>query len=142
MLLSIKAAACHAAWYAYTVIGRGEPGMPYWAASPEQIKSTEDGVRKMDQIVDSEDFANMDLEKLCFLMHENWMQFKVQSGWRYGKVKDLDKKEHPCLVSYDKLPQEEKNKDKVFIQAYLSIKSLEYNSKQEAKDTTQSGNAD
>lgn len=46
--------------------------------------------------------------------HEAWMQAKVNDGWKYGPVKDPEKKEHPCLVSYDLLPFEQKLEDHMF----------------------------
>lgn len=46
--------------------------------------------------------------------HENWMQEKLNDGWRWGAVKDLDAKEHPCLVPFDELPVEQKAKDYIF----------------------------
>ena len=46
--------------------------------------------------------------------HENWLKTMIADGWKYGKVKDMEKKEHPCLVSYDKLPKEQKVKDFIF----------------------------
>ena len=46
--------------------------------------------------------------------HENWMKVKIEDGWKYGPVKDPDKKEHPCLVPYNDLPKEQKVKDYLF----------------------------
>lgn len=46
--------------------------------------------------------------------HENWMRQKLAEGWTYGPVKDADKKEHPCLVSFHLLPVEQKAKDFLF----------------------------
>jgi len=43
--------------------------------------------------------------------HNNWSRNKLEDGWRYGKVKDLKKKTHPCLVPYRDLPFEEIIKD-------------------------------
>lgn len=43
--------------------------------------------------------------------HESWMKDKVAAGWRYGSVKDIGKKESPCLLAYDELPVKEKIKD-------------------------------
>lgn len=43
--------------------------------------------------------------------HEIWMDTKVSQGWIYGKEKDLEKKTHPDLVPFDKLPKIEKDKD-------------------------------
>jgi RyR domain len=47
-------------------------------------------------------------------MHRNWLQGKLDTGWKYGPVKDVDKKEHPCMVPYDELPEDQKIKDKLF----------------------------
>lgn len=47
--------------------------------------------------------------------HENWMQFKLDRGWKLGPVKDEEKKEHPLLVPYDELPDEQRMKDALFI---------------------------
>jgi hypothetical protein len=46
--------------------------------------------------------------------HEAWLADKVASGWKFGPVKDADKKEHPCMVPYEKLPVEQQNKDHLF----------------------------
>ena len=46
--------------------------------------------------------------------HEVWMQNKIADGWVYGDVKDVDKKTHPCLVPFDKLPLLQQKKDVLF----------------------------
>lgn len=46
--------------------------------------------------------------------HERWVLGKLEDGWVYGEVKDADKKTHPCLVSYDKLPERDRAKDHIF----------------------------
>lgn len=46
--------------------------------------------------------------------HENWMKFKIENGWVYGKEKDEKKKTHPCLVPYNKLSKEQQTKDYLF----------------------------
>jgi len=47
--------------------------------------------------------------------HESWLAEKAATGWKYGPVKDPEKKEHPCFVSYAELPPEQKMKDHIFI---------------------------
>lgn len=47
-------------------------------------------------------------------LHERWCQHKIDAGWKYGMVKDAVKKEHPCLVPYNKLPLEQRVKDSLF----------------------------
>jgi hypothetical protein len=43
------------------------------------------------------------------------MDQKIGDGWSYGKFKDPVARKHPCLVSYDLLPQEQKMKDHLFL---------------------------
>lgn len=46
--------------------------------------------------------------------HVAWFTFKMRAGWKYGPVKDAEKKEHPCLVAFEKLPPEQQLKDYLF----------------------------
>jgi hypothetical protein len=46
--------------------------------------------------------------------HDSWLAVKEADGWIYGPVKDADKKEHPCIVPYNKLPLEQQVKDHLF----------------------------
>jgi hypothetical protein len=46
--------------------------------------------------------------------HESWLAQKAAEGWRYGPVKDPEKKEHPCLRPYAELPTEQRVKDYLF----------------------------
>jgi hypothetical protein len=46
--------------------------------------------------------------------HDSWLEEKRATGWRYGPVKDPEKKEHPCFVPYEQLPVEQRRKDHLF----------------------------
>jgi hypothetical protein len=46
--------------------------------------------------------------------HESWLKEKTQNGWKYGPVKNVELKEHPCCVPYEQLPPEQKTKDFLF----------------------------
>lgn len=46
--------------------------------------------------------------------HEVWLEHKKADGWIYGKAKDPEKKTHPCMVPYNKLPKAQKFKDALF----------------------------
>ncbi len=46
--------------------------------------------------------------------HVSWLKEKEETGWKYGPVKDAEKKEHPCFVPYDQLPSEQRMKDHLF----------------------------
>lgn len=56
-------------------------------------------------------------------IHENWMRSKADHGWIYGHLKDPIKRTHPCMVAYDRLPEEQKIKDRIFISL---VKALAY----------------
>ena len=56
--------------------------------------------------------------------HENWLKEKEKEGWKYGEVKDPEKKEHPCFVPYDQLPKEQQAKDYIFTAIVKSLSSL------------------
>ena len=46
--------------------------------------------------------------------HNSWVKQKLEEGWKYGEVKDPEKKEHPCIVPFEKLPKEQQAKDFIF----------------------------
>ncbi len=46
--------------------------------------------------------------------HDNWLKEKCAEGWKYGKTKDTQTKEHPCCVPYDELPPKQIVKDSLF----------------------------
>jgi hypothetical protein len=47
-------------------------------------------------------------------IHNHWVETKIKDGWTYGILKDPELKEHPCIVPYENLPEEQKTKDKLF----------------------------
>lgn len=46
--------------------------------------------------------------------HEKWLEEKRATGWKYGPVKDAEKKEHPCFVPFSDLKESDKSKDFLF----------------------------
>jgi hypothetical protein len=50
------------------------------------------------------------------------MEDKFKNGWKLGPVKDADKKEHPCLIPFDQLPEFQKKKDALFCAIVDSLK--------------------
>lgn len=54
--------------------------------------------------------------------HDAWLKMKLADGWRYGPVKDVAKREHPCCVEYHELPREQKAKDFIFRAVVLALK--------------------
>jgi hypothetical protein len=56
--------------------------------------------------------------------HELWLDHKRQEGWKYGPVKDAEKKEHPCFVAYGQLPVEQRAKDFIFSAVVRALSSF------------------
>ncbi len=46
--------------------------------------------------------------------HDNWMREKEREGWKWGPEKNADKREHPCMVPFEELPEEQQVKDVLF----------------------------
>ncbi len=51
-------------------------------------------------------------EKLAKNTHEVWAIGRINEGWKYGIVRDDKLKTTPCLVSYESLPESEKEYDR------------------------------
>jgi hypothetical protein len=61
------------------------------------------------------------LEVLAEAEHERWMQSKLDNGWEYAPATDKTKKLLKCLVPWDKLPEEEKEKDRMMVRGIPQI---------------------
>src|SRR2546425_4273807 len=64
----------------------------------------------------------MDLaEILAKNAHERWAEQRLTEGWRYGPKRDDERKEHPCLVPYESLPESEKTYDRTMALETLRV---------------------
>ena len=63
------------------------------------------------------------LEDLAIAEHNAWMEQKRLEGWIPGKVRSEDLRIHDSLVPYDKLPEEQKEKDRQQVKSYPDIVS-------------------
>jgi hypothetical protein len=96
---------CHAVNRAYCE-SMGDFSQPKWEDAPEwQKQSAISGVLFHRDHPDAGPSAS----------HDNWLAGKAADGWKYGPVKDPEKKEHPCFMPYDQLPKEQQTKDALFI---------------------------
>lgn len=95
---------CHEANRAYCE-SVGDDSQPAWDDAPDwQRRSMAAGVAAV-----IEGTARTAEEQ-----HQAWCDEKVKDDWRYGPVKDAERKTHPCLVPYSELPPEQKRKDHLF----------------------------
>ena len=98
------AEVCHAMNRLYCM-SLGDGSQVKWKNAPEwQRTSAINGVKAI--------IENPDLPPSA--SHEDWYDEKAQDGWVYGKVKDPEKKQHPCMVPYHELPADQKAKDTIF----------------------------
>lgn len=97
------ARVCHEATRALQyILGDPAPAEP-WDAERMDIRNTAiEGVRK----------ARNGLTPRQ--LHDAWVDYRKERGWKYGERKDYVEKTHPDLVPYDQLPQQEKDKDILF----------------------------
>ncbi len=58
------------------------------------------------------------------ISHEQWLIEKEQEGWKYGIIKNIDKKEHPCFIPFDQLSNEQKSKDFIFKSIVNSLSQI------------------
>lgn len=63
-------------------------------------------------------------ESLSKNVHEVWAAGRIAAGWKYGPVRDEIKKEHPCLIPYEELTEEEKDFDRATALSTLRFISL------------------
>jgi hypothetical protein len=83
----------------------GDDSQVAWESAPEwQRQSARRGV----------EFIMENPSALPSFQHESWLEEKNAAGWTYGPVKDAEKKEHPCFVPYEELPESQKAKDTIF----------------------------
>lgn len=52
------------------------------------------------------------VESISKNVHEVWAQTRISQGWSYGPERNDELKQHPCLVPYEQLPEEEKVYDR------------------------------
>ena len=62
-------------------------------------------------VVLSEELKNL-TELLAKNVHDIWAENRIAQGWTYGEKRDDEKKQHPCLVPYEDLPEDEKLYDR------------------------------
>lgn len=77
---------------------------PFEEAETWQQASAENGVK----------FALANPDAPASAQHESWVADKQKEGWKFGPLKNPIKKEHPCMVPYDRLALEQRLKDHLF----------------------------
>lgn len=98
------ARVCYEANAAYCR-GLGDNSFGPWEVAPDWQRST---------VIKGVEFTRDNPGASHSASHDSWLAEKTRTGWKYGPVKDVGKKEHPCVVPFDQLPEEQKLKDVLF----------------------------
>jgi hypothetical protein len=89
--------------------GDSVPSQP-WESETEHIRrSCIEGVRRARAGITPEQH------------HEAWLKYKREAGWVYGAEKDPARKTHPCLISYQDLPEYQKDKNRLFLMIVAAL---------------------
>ena len=102
---------CHEINRAYCA-ATGDHSQPPWPEAPEWQKAS--AIQGVEAALADPDLKPED-------SHVGWMAQKEADGWRYGPVKDPERKEHPCMIPYDRLPPEQRVKDHLFLAVVRSL---------------------
>ena len=51
-------------------------------------------------------------DKIAENVHDVWAAGRLEQGWTYGLIRNDERKETPCLVPYNELPESEKEYDR------------------------------
>ncbi len=60
-------------------------------------------------------------EKISENVHDVWSVGRIAEGWTYGALRDDKRKETPCLVPYNELPDSEKEYDRKTVLETLKL---------------------
>lgn len=114
------ARVCHEVNRAYCQ-AIGDSSQPEWDAAEDwQVDSAVAGVRaNIEALSEKGDVLSPQAS------HKSWLDQKALEGWRYGTVKDPEKRTHPCFVAYEFLPVEQRVKDYLFGAVIKSLASSE-----------------
>lgn len=64
-----------------------------------------------DDIVLSKELMDLS-DKIAENVHDVWASGRIAGGWSYGKERNDELKQTPCLVPYTELPESEKQYDR------------------------------
>lgn len=110
----VIAKVCHEANRAYCA-GIGDNSQLPWEEAPQWQK---------DSAVKGVEFHIANPGAPASESHDSWLEEKRATGWKYGPVKDVEKKEHPCFVPFEQLSPEQQAKDVLFANIVTALTPL------------------
>lgn len=67
------------------------------------------------------DLIELNMKRLAPAEHEGWMRQKIEAGWKHATERDDVRKLHPCIVPFDELSEDEKEKDRNQVRSYPAL---------------------
>lgn len=67
------------------------------------------------------EFTHEEIEELAIQEHGRWMDEKIRQGWQQAMVVDAERKLHDCLVPWQLLPEDQREKDRNTIRTLPAI---------------------
>ena len=81
------------------------------------------------------------VEEMAKNVHEVWSKTRIEQGWTYGEKRDDALKQHPCLIPYEELPEEEKVYDRnSSVETLKLIMKLGFKISKDEKEMMNDGN--
>lgn len=71
-------------------------------------------------------------DRLAENLHEIWAMSKIEQGWKFGEIRDDQRKTNPSLTNFEKLPKSEKKYvvtvayETLRQECYFDIQALQY----------------
>lgn len=118
--VEMVARACHEANRAYCIYLEDGSQLPWEQAGRAVWESMYDGVEFA-----VKEFRRTGIWPEPSESHENWLRHKLAAGWTYAPEKNVEAKQHPCMVPYDELPLAQRAKDHVFISIVKTFAAFE-----------------
>ena len=95
-----------------------DPSMRY--SNLRQAMNIDKNLRKVGYALVSEDYDEAGIgelpkniiEQYAIIEHDDWMAERIRSGWKYAPERNDKNLKHNCLVSWDDLSKEDKDKDR------------------------------
>jgi len=113
------------------------PSMVPWDELPESLKESNrkqaEGIRVKLEAIGCDiavttawsaqlvEFSPEEVELMAKIEHDRWVKDRLVAGWRYGRIRDLERKTSPYLAPWDQLPEKVKDIDRNAVRAIPAL---------------------
>jgi hypothetical protein len=66
-------------------------------------------------------FTDAEVERMARMEHERWMDERRRQRWRYGEVRDLERRTNPHLVPWQDLPEPMKEVNRAMVRGIPAL---------------------